>query len=184
MATPSRPAPCSARSAKALAPPPRPPQLLPPPPRPAPRRRPVAPAPAGAGAPPSPAAAKNAADRGIDVNDVAGSGKRGQVLKGDVLGLCRQSAGRRRARSGRRPRAVPRRRRLARRAREDDQAAPDHRAPPEGSAEHRRHADDLQRSRHAAADEPAQPVQGPVREEAWREARLHGLLREGLHAMR
>ncbi|MDI9847897.1 2-oxoglutarate dehydrogenase complex dihydrolipoyllysine-residue succinyltransferase [Rhodoblastus sp. 17X3] len=47
-----------------------------------------APAPAGAGAPPSPAAAKNAADRGIDVNDVAGSGKRGQVLKGDVLGFA------------------------------------------------------------------------------------------------
>jgi 2-oxoglutarate dehydrogenase E2 component (dihydrolipoamide succinyltransferase) len=40
---------------------------------------------AGAGAPPSPAAAKNAADRGIDVAQVAGSGKRGQVLKGDVL---------------------------------------------------------------------------------------------------
>ncbi len=52
----------------------------------------AAPAPAlaavGAGAPPSPAAAKNAADRGIDVNDVAGSGKRGQVLKGDVLAFA------------------------------------------------------------------------------------------------
>jgi len=42
----------------------------------------------GAGAPPSPAAAKNAADRGINVSDVAGSGKRGQVLKGDVLGYA------------------------------------------------------------------------------------------------
>src|SRR5271157_2649713 len=40
-----------------------------------------APAGAGPGAPPSPAAAKNAADRGINVIDVAGSGKRGQVLK-------------------------------------------------------------------------------------------------------
>jgi 2-oxoglutarate dehydrogenase E2 component (dihydrolipoamide succinyltransferase) len=45
-------------------------------------------APVGAGAPPSPAAAKNAADRGIDVSDIAGSGKRGQVLKGDVLGYA------------------------------------------------------------------------------------------------
>ena len=46
----------------------------------------AAPAPsAGAASPPSPAAAKNAADRGINVADVAGSGKRGQVLKGDVL---------------------------------------------------------------------------------------------------
>ena len=43
---------------------------------------------AGAGAPPSPAAAKNAADRGIDVSQVPGSGKRGQVLKGDVLGYA------------------------------------------------------------------------------------------------
>ncbi len=48
----------------------------------------VAGAPTGAGAPPSPAAAKNAADRGINVIDVAGSGKRGQVLKGDVLAFA------------------------------------------------------------------------------------------------
>jgi len=51
---------------------------------PAPTPAPVATS-AGAGAPPSPAAAKNAADRGIDVSQVPGSGKRGQVLKGDVL---------------------------------------------------------------------------------------------------
>ncbi len=43
---------------------------------------------AGAGAPPSPAAAKNAADRGINVEAVSGSGKRGQVLKGDVLAFA------------------------------------------------------------------------------------------------
>jgi 2-oxoglutarate dehydrogenase E2 component (dihydrolipoamide succinyltransferase) len=35
--------------------------------------------------PPSPAAAKIALDRGIDVSSVAGSGKRGQVLKGDLV---------------------------------------------------------------------------------------------------
>ncbi|MDE2579070.1 MAG: 2-oxoglutarate dehydrogenase complex dihydrolipoyllysine-residue succinyltransferase [Hyphomicrobiales bacterium] len=49
-----------------------------------------APAPAAAPAgqtamPPSPAAAKVAADSGVKTDDVAGSGKRGQVLKGDVL---------------------------------------------------------------------------------------------------
>ena len=33
-------------------------------------------------------------------------------------------------------------------------------------------------------DGAAQPVQGPVREEARREARLHGLLREGLRRRR
>ena len=35
--------------------------------------------------PASPAAAKIAADKGVDVDEVAGSGRRGQVLKGDVL---------------------------------------------------------------------------------------------------
>ena len=35
--------------------------------------------------PPAPAAAKVAADAGVDTGAVAGSGKRGQVLKGDVL---------------------------------------------------------------------------------------------------
>jgi 2-oxoglutarate dehydrogenase E2 component (dihydrolipoamide succinyltransferase) len=42
-------------------------------------------APAPATMPPSPAAAKIAAEDSIDVRSVAGSGKRGQVLKGDVL---------------------------------------------------------------------------------------------------
>jgi len=48
----------------------------------------AAPAPStgtGAGLPPSPAAAKIAADSGVDAAAVEGSGKRGQVLKGDVL---------------------------------------------------------------------------------------------------
>ncbi|WP_298354686.1 biotin/lipoyl-containing protein, partial [Rhodoblastus sp.] len=45
-------------------------------------------APAGAAPPPSPAAAKNAADLGVSVGDVPGSGKRGQVLKGDVLAFA------------------------------------------------------------------------------------------------
>ena len=48
----------------------------------------AAPAPAaksGAAMPPSPAAAKVAADAGLSAGDIAGSGKRGQVLKGDVL---------------------------------------------------------------------------------------------------
>ena len=35
--------------------------------------------------PPAPAAAKVAADRGIDLDGVEGSGRRGQVVKGDVL---------------------------------------------------------------------------------------------------
>ena len=41
--------------------------------------------PAASAMPPAPAAAKIAADRGLDVSGIDGSGKRGQVLKGDVL---------------------------------------------------------------------------------------------------
>ncbi len=42
--------------------------------------------------PPAPSAAKLAAERGIDTGAVAGSGKRGQVLKGDVLAFTPPSA--------------------------------------------------------------------------------------------
>jgi 2-oxoglutarate dehydrogenase E2 component (dihydrolipoamide succinyltransferase) len=42
--------------------------------------------------PPAPSAAKIAAERGIDTSAVAGSGKRGQVLKGDVLAFSPASA--------------------------------------------------------------------------------------------
>jgi 2-oxoglutarate dehydrogenase E2 component (dihydrolipoamide succinyltransferase) len=55
---------------------------------PAPKSAPAAPAPAPAtptAMPPSPAAAKIAAEKGIDVSQVAGSGKRGQALKSDVI---------------------------------------------------------------------------------------------------
>jgi 2-oxoglutarate dehydrogenase E2 component (dihydrolipoamide succinyltransferase) len=41
--------------------------------------------------PPAPSAAKIAAEHGIDTEAVAGSGKRGQVLKGDVLAFTPQS---------------------------------------------------------------------------------------------
>ena len=47
--------------------------------------KPVAAAPAITAMPAAPAAAKIAADNNIDPSSIAGSGKRGQVLKGDVL---------------------------------------------------------------------------------------------------
>ncbi|WP_330083392.1 2-oxoglutarate dehydrogenase complex dihydrolipoyllysine-residue succinyltransferase [Methylocystis iwaonis] len=61
--------------------------------KPAPAPAAAAPAPAAPAAPsqpattmpPSPAAAKIAAEKGIDVSQVAGSGKRGQALKSDVI---------------------------------------------------------------------------------------------------
>jgi len=46
---------------------------------------PAAPAAAATAMPPSPAAAKIAADKGLDPAQIEGSGRRGQVLKGDVL---------------------------------------------------------------------------------------------------
>ena len=61
---------------------------------PAPAKAAPAPAPAptatpapngGTVMPPAPSAAKLAAERGVDTASIQGSGKRGQVLKGDVL---------------------------------------------------------------------------------------------------
>jgi 2-oxoglutarate dehydrogenase E2 component (dihydrolipoamide succinyltransferase) len=46
----------------------------------------AAPAPAVTSMPPAPSAAKLAAEQNVDLSAVAGSGKRGQVLKGDVIG--------------------------------------------------------------------------------------------------
>ena len=67
-------------------------------PVPPPARAPVSPAPAATPAPAlpsampaSPAAAKIAADHGLDPGVVEGSGKRGQVLKGDVLDYVAKS---------------------------------------------------------------------------------------------
>jgi 2-oxoglutarate dehydrogenase E2 component (dihydrolipoamide succinyltransferase) len=51
--------------------------------------QPAAAAPAKATIPPAPSAAKIAVENGIDVNAVEGSGRRGQVLKGDVLAAIR-----------------------------------------------------------------------------------------------
>ncbi|WP_158815322.1 2-oxoglutarate dehydrogenase complex dihydrolipoyllysine-residue succinyltransferase [Methylocapsa sp. S129] len=53
---------------------------------------PKAPAPVATAMPPAPSAAKIAAEQGVDLSAVAGSGKRGQVLKGDVLAALASSA--------------------------------------------------------------------------------------------
>ena len=124
----SRPARCSVRSRRAARPPrPR---------RGRPRTRggaakPVAEAPeqarrrAAGAMPPSPAAAKIAAEQGVDLSQVAGSGKRGQALKcgrhrirrpaAAPAPACARGAG---ARAGAARAPVRPRRRAARRARE------------------------------------------------------------------
>ena len=60
-------------------------------PTPAPPAKAAAPAPATA-MPPAPSAAKIAAENRIDLDAIAGSGKRGQVLKGDVLAAAAGAA--------------------------------------------------------------------------------------------
>ena len=92
---------------------------------------------------------------------VQGSGKHGQVTKGDMMAAIERAAALPTpvlSRAGADARAVARRRRFARRARADDAAAPDHRAPPQGRAEHRGDAHDLQRGRHERGDGDAQPT--------------------------
>jgi 2-oxoglutarate dehydrogenase E2 component (dihydrolipoamide succinyltransferase) len=71
----------------AAAPPPAAKPASAPPPSPAPQAvpQPKPAAPAAPAMPPSPAALKTALDRGVDPARLEGSGKRGQVLKGDVL---------------------------------------------------------------------------------------------------
>src|SRR5262249_1264001 len=103
-------------------------------------------------APLAPSVRKIAAETGIDVSTVPGSGKDGRVTKGDMMAAIERAAsaptpvaqtaaaGQARAPA---PGADAGGRRGAGRAREDDPGAGDHRASPQGGAEHRRHAHDL-----------------------------------------
>ncbi|PHP68544.1 dihydrolipoyllysine-residue succinyltransferase [Zhengella mangrovi] len=49
--------------------------------------------PKGGDMPPAPSAAKMMADKGVDASQVSGSGKRGQVLKGDVIDALNKGSG-------------------------------------------------------------------------------------------
>jgi 2-oxoglutarate dehydrogenase E2 component (dihydrolipoamide succinyltransferase) len=66
------------------------PAAVPPPPKPAPQR--AAPAVAKGGMPPSPSARKILEERGLAAEEVAGSGRRGQALKGDVIAAVAAAA--------------------------------------------------------------------------------------------
>ena len=83
-----------------------------------------------------------AAESGIDVSGVSGSGKDGRVTKADVLAAIENARGAQQQQAH--PPLAARGRRSARRARADDAPAPHDRAPSQGSAEHRRDADDVQ----------------------------------------
>ena len=104
-----------------------------------------------------------------DIGD--GSGKDGRITKGDVLAFLNRPAPAPAAAARRQAAA---RRGTARGARADDPPAPHHRRAAEGSAEHRRHADHLQRGGHVGGDGAARRIPRRVREEAQRRSpRLH-----------
>ena len=162
-----------------------------------PRRRGT---PGGTGTLP-PAARKIVAENNLDASQIQGTGPKGNITKQDAVlaaqggGTRSGTAGRRRTRLGAgqrgqsaRPGSSPvsarpeRPQRAARRAAgADDPHPPAHRRAPQGSAEHRRHPDDLQRGQHAAEHGPAQKVPGSVRRQARRQARLHEPVRAGGH---
>ena len=133
------------------------------PPKTAPSRKPEAPQPRRAAKPRrgdtplAPSVRKIAAETGIDPAErrrlrQGWPRHQGRHAGGDRARRRCAHAGRRRPPPPSGARAVAGRRRRARGAREDDAAAPDHRAAAEGGAEHRRHADDLQRGRHERGD--------------------------------
>ena len=90
-------------------------------------------------APLAPSVRKLAAETGMDPAKVDGSGKDGRVTKGDMMAAIERAA------AAPTPVAQPAASVQVRApSPADDAAAPNHRAPPERSAEHRRHAHDLQ----------------------------------------
>ena len=151
-----------------------------------PRPRPET-APSRQTTPVAPSVRKLAAESGIDASTVPGSGKDGRVTKGDMLAAIERAA------AAPTPVAQP--------AAAVQVRAP---SPPDDAAREERVkmtrlrqtiARRLKEAQNTAAMlttfnevdmsavmASAQPVQGAVREEARREARLHGLLREGLRA--
>ena len=158
--------------------PPRPPARPRPPPR---RRRPPPARRRGLGRGRRPAAAKIAAEKGVDTGPVRRHRPRRSRDQGRRAG--------RRSGARRHPRRPPRQAGCPARA-IPPASAPSSACRCRGCAPriaerlravavHRRHPHDVQRSQHAAGHGAAQPLQGQVREEARREARLHVLLREG-----
>ena len=125
---------------------------------------------------------------------VAGTGKDGRVTKGDMLHAIAGGAGAASPPAATSASTAPAPLQLRAPSPPDDASREERvrmtklrqtiaRAP-EGGAEHRRHADDLQRGRHVRGDGAARPVQGRLREAARRQARLHGVLRQGLRRRR
>ena len=119
----------------------------------------------------SPAARKLAAEQGVALGRVDGTGKDGRVTKEDVLRAAAQKPARTRSAACTDDFAAEscgRIRCAGGAARADDAAARQHRASAGRGAAHRRDADDLQRGRHAGGHDAANPIQGRIREASQR----------------
>ena len=112
----------------------------------------------------SPAVRRAVLEYHVDPTSIKGTGKDGRLTKDDVIAAAEAQKASAPAQAGAqapqakapapehrlrllRPRPSPGRR-ATRRARQDVAASPDDRQAPQGSAEHRRDADDVQRRRH------------------------------------
>ena len=114
----------------------------------------------------SPAVRRAVLEYHVDPTKIRGSGKDGRLTKDDVIAAAKAQKTGSPAQAGaqapqakapapeaKAPPPAPRPspgRRTERRARQDVAPSPDHRQAPQGSAEHRRDADDVQRRRHDA----------------------------------
>ncbi len=143
---------------------------------PAPAAKKAAPAKPDHVAKAGPAVRQAAAQKGVDLSLVEGSGRRGQILEKDLdagplgrgpLGSVHDAPA---------PRVVGR----TRRARADVSAAADDRAPARPGEPGSRDAHDLQRGRHVGREGAAREVPAAVPGALRHQARLHELLREGV----
>ena len=121
----------------------------------------------------------------LDTAGIAGSGRDGRITKSDVLThlTAKDTASAPAAAKPAAPVAArPRTGRRTRRApRADDPSARADRGTTAAGAVDRGNADDLQRGRPDERQRAARPLQGPLREGARRPARLHVVLRQGVH---
>ena len=131
----------------------------------------------------APAAKRMVEEHKLDAGQIAGSGRDGRISKGDVIQhMAGKDAAPAQAAAKPAPavQAAVADRRTHRAARADDAPARAHRRAPDAGAIDCRDADDVQRGRPDGGQRDPRALQGQVREDARREARLHVVLRQGV----
>ena len=139
-----------------------------------------------------PAARKIMADQGVDAADVTGTGRGGRLTKGDVQAVVEARGDVAKARLHLPHRSGPaaggqgatgdvagQSWRAPRATRADVASAPARCRAAGAVAGDRGHPDHVQRSEHGAGARTAQSLQGSLRKGTRRQARLHGVLRQG-----